>query len=262
MERSEMNMQLNWVTRIKSRICSPLRISLGFVAGGLSIMALSACFNSPAISSGQSTGSPIQTATPLSGDSPSSAERKSSEVVNNQVMIQSIEYFGWWWGDEQFDEKFDLDNPPPKKSYIKLEEWNASQPSAPQPHIIDVVCRIANNSSEAIKISVAATGEFQIESYRVVVTQNSGKSLDEMLDKKPWVNKQPIGKTLSLNLAPGEVKEIKFKGLQIGSLVDLYSNGKNWDFWPWRLRVSISVMSATNMLLAERQSVLNIVPAD
>jgi hypothetical protein len=237
MERSEMNMQLNWVTRIKSRICSPLRISLGFVAGGLSIMALSACFNSPAISSGQSTGSPIQTATPLSGDSPSSAERKSSEVVNNQVMIQSIEYFGWWWGDEQFDEKFDLDNPPPKKSYIKLEEWNASQPSAPQPHIIDVVCRIANNSSEAIKISVAATGEFQIESYRVVVTQKSGKSLDEML-------------------------EIKFKGLQIGSLVDLYSNGKNWDFWPWRLRVSISVMSATNMLLAERQSVLNIVPAD
>src|SRR5438034_334400 len=76
--------------------------------------------------------------TPVSTDNGSTKEPKAS------VVISSIVAYGLWWSDEQFANSFDADNPPPKKTYLRLDKWDASQPDSPHPDHIDVICRLEN----------------------------------------------------------------------------------------------------------------------
>src|ERR1044072_8997651 len=60
----------------------------------------------------------------------------SSKEGSIQARVKSIEFYALWWSNER----------PPKKSYIKLEQWkDSTSPDVPHPDRVDVVCTIENN---------------------------------------------------------------------------------------------------------------------
>lgn len=175
--------------------------------------------------------------------------------------IKSIEFFGWWWSEEQMGANFNADNPPPKNAYIKLEEWNtASDNDSPHPDQIDVVCYIENKANQSTDLIVSAIVDFKVESYKRIDQTDDGG--DKLLKAVPWTEEISLGQIDASNIAPRESRKVEFKDFNLRYVLDKYSGEKNDDLWPWKLRVRISVKTPSGVRVAQGQAVLDLIPAD
>lgn len=178
-------------------------------------------------------------------------------------MISSIAFYGWWWSDQQLENNFDADNPPPKNSYINLDRWDASQPDSPHPDRIDVACRIENRTNRAVNLSLEAIGDFKVASYRFMTEgPSSDKNINESLKSISWTENHSLGQIALGELAPGQVREIKFKDFSVRSVVDKYLKPAAGDLWPWKLRVSIIARTLTGAQAAHARAVIDLIPAN
>lgn len=195
--------------------------------------------------------------------SPTPIENYSLQEAKAAITINTVSFHGWWWSDEQFANNFDADNPPPKASYIKLDQWDASQPDSAHPDRIDVTCRVENRTNQPVALSLVAVADFKVASYRFMTEgPNSDKSIDESLKGIPWTESHGLGRIELGKLAAGEAREIQFKDFFVRSIVDKYLKPAARDLWPWKLRVSIIAKSSEGVHVAHAEATINLLPAD
>jgi hypothetical protein len=161
------------------------------------------------------------------------------------------------------ESNFDADNPPPKKSYLKLDKWDASQPDSPHPDRVDIVCRLQNDTKEPIDISLEAFADFKVGSYEAIA-RGSGteKALDEKLSHIQWSDNQKIGKLVIDRLLPGEAREVRFKDYQLRAVIAKYFKPTAGDLWSWKLRVSIIAKNSEGIRVAYAEETIDLIPGD
>lgn len=236
------------------------KLSMAVLLLALAIVIISGCYTSELSSQSSNTTSSAGQGV---FSSPNPTENRSNQEASGAITIRSITFYGWWWSDDQMANNFDADNPPPKSSYIKLDRWAASQPDSPHPDRIDVTCSIENRTNQTVKLSLVAVADFKVASYRFMTHgPNSDKSIDESLKDIPWKENRSLGEIALGELAPGEVREIKFKDFSVRSVIDKYLRPAAGDLWPWKLRISIVARTSKSEQVGHSEAMIDLIPAD
>lgn len=173
-----------------------------------------------------------------------------------------IEVFGWWWSESQLLNNFDADNPPLKKDYIKLENWNAGGANDyPHPNKVDIICKIKNEKSELMKLQVSGKVDFKIASYKELTNLKSEEEVEAKLQSYQWQNEKVVGKTNSIILQPGESKEIIFKDFDLRKILNTYLDSTD-DRWAWKMRILFFIYNEKGQELSQGIKILDLIPAD
>ena len=206
--------------------------------------------NTPASMSNQST--------PMAANV---TESKPEPESKGEVTIRPINIYGWWWSDQQLENNFDADKPPPKAAYVKLDRWDASQPDSPHPDRIDIICRLENRTKEPIYISLEAFADFKVASYKAIAYgAGTEQAVNEKLKQTQWSDKQEIGVPVSHILLSGEEKDFEFKSFDIRAVIDKFLKPASGDLWPWRLRISITAKNSKGANVAREEEIISLVP--
>jgi hypothetical protein len=199
----------------------------------------------------------VVTSTPLK------LEEQSPKKSKEPVTISLIAIHGWWWSDEQLSRDFDADNPPPKKSYVRLDKWDASQPDSPHPDHIDVSFRLENHTNEPVDLSLEAFADFKVASYQATAQgAGSEKIIDERLEQTQWTNNRKLANVLTTKLQPGEAREAQFKDFNLRAAINPYFEPSAGDLWPWKLRVSFTAQDSKGVRIAYSEAIIDLVPGD
>lgn len=195
--------------------------------------------------------------------SPTPVESNSGQENRAQLTISSMALYGWWWSEEQLENNFDADNPPPKKAYVKLDKWDASQPDSAHPDRIDIICRLENHTKESIDVSLEAFADFKVGSYQAIA-RGSGteEAVDEKLRQIEWSDNQEIGRPVTGTLRPDEARDVKFKDFDLRAVIDKYLKPSAGDRWPWRLRISIIAKNSKRVRVAHGEATIDLIPGD
>ena len=235
-------------------------LSITLLIIGVILLGLSGCrrYNKASATSTATVGSKE-----VAASTPMPVEVKSSMETEASVTIDPVAVYGWWWSDEQLERDFDADNPPPKKSYIRLDRWDASQPDSPHPDSIDLICRLENHTDQPMSLSVEAFADFKVASYESIA-QGSGtqQAVDEKLRQIKWSDNQKVGKLVIDTLPPGEAREARFKDFQLRSVIDKYLRPNAGDLWPWKLRISIIAKNSKGVNIAFAEATIDLIPGD
>ena len=207
---------------------------------------------SNAFESSGSWSSPITT---------NASKNKSAPETETALVIRRIDIYGWWWSDQQLENNFDADKPPPKTAYVKLERWDASQPDSVHPDRIDIICRLENHTKEPIEVFLKGFAEFKVASYKAIAYgAGTEQAVEEKLKHIPWSDKQALGLFSKHKLLPGEGKDIEFKNFNIRAVISKYLKPASADLWPWRLRISMTTKNSKGVSVTKAQTIIRVVP--
>jgi hypothetical protein len=183
----------------------------------------------------------------------------SPEKNDVQAMVKSVELYAWWWSSEQLKVGFDERNPPPKKTYIKLDQWEDTiKPGIPHPERVDVVCQIENKGNTPLNVVVLATGDWIVAPQ----WQYSDKNIDKITDEVAWTEETQIGREVIQNLAPGETREVKIKDFNLGKAIRYYyDDSESNPLWPWKFRVHVYIEKSGGERVSQEQTILPLFPS-
>lgn len=183
----------------------------------------------------------------------------SSQEGSTQAVVKSVEFYTWWWNDEQLKGEFDERNPPPKKAYIKIEQWkDTSNANAPHPDQLDIVCQIENKGDKPTDFVVLVTGDWIVAPQ----SQYSDRDIDKITDEVAWTEETKISREVVHNLAPGERREVKIKDYNLRETLKNYSGARADTLWPWKFRVHVYIEKTDGTRIAQEQAVLSLIPRD
>lgn len=199
-------------------------------------------------------------------NSPITSTPDQSETIskdNTKLVINSIEFYAWWWGEDQLKTGFDEKNPPPKESYTKLERWkDTSDLKVPHPEVFDVVCKIENKGDRPAQdgdLIILTTIDFII-----APTYLYGGDINKILNGVTWgrvVTMDDVKMEIVPYLKSNESAQIKFKDFNLGTIIKQFPDEDNV-LWPWALRVNIHVMNRDMTRVAQGHAILTIFPSD
>lgn len=199
-------------------------------------------------------------------NSSSISARDQSEAPSKdstKPVINSIEFFAWWWDKDQLTSGFNDKNPPPKNAYIKLERWKESSDlKVPHPEVFDVVFQIENKGDRVIQ-----GGDFIVLTtidFIFAPTYLYDGDINKILNGVSWTQEGGMDDVKMVNvpyLKSNESTQIKIKDFDLSKIIkDTHEEGNL--LWPWALRVNIYVLNRGMTRVAQGQAILHIFPSD
>jgi hypothetical protein len=156
-----------------------------------------------------------------------------------------LEFRCLWWSPDEM-EGMDPEDPPPKRTEVRLTQWEYTDPiGVPHPDVVDVVAEVTNEGAEPLT-DATVTGA---ASWREGPINDESRAAWASAADKP---------TRRLSVPGHATRAVRFP-------VDIATRMKGLDkkrAWPWTLRVDVSVTDATGSLLARAHAELPIEPGD
>lgn len=188
-------------------------------------------------------------------------ENKEFSSVNpkTEVINSTIEFYGWWWSDSQFEHGIDIDTP--KEGYLKIESWNAGDGYSPHPDKLDINCSIENKMAKEVRLSFILKVDFKVDSYRNLSRLESEQKVKEKLESISWKNEVNVGRIGLTTIPVNEMRTISFKDFDIGSILQKYFESHN-DDWAWKLRAKLYIYNEKGEQISKKEKIMDLIPGD
>jgi hypothetical protein len=159
------------------------------------------------------------------------------------VTISPVKFYEWQ-RDKQLPASIgkDEDEALPSYSYHQIKDW-ATRDELHSAQI-DIVFRLENHGSQPVDLMTLATGDFNLSPLEQMVTGSEERHLTLLTER------QNIGQQVIHDLAPGEVREVRFTDCNLKMMANKYLRKEYGTLRPWELKVNVDVMTLDNMQTA------------
>lgn len=170
------------------------------------------------------------------------AARRASGNDSLNVTISPVKFYEWQ-RDKQLSASIGKDDEDlPSYSYRQIKDWTASEDV--QSGQIDIVCRLENHGSQPVDLMILATGDFNLSPVEQMGAESAPRQRALLTER------QNIGQQVIHDLAPGEVREVKFANVDLKAMANKYLRKEYGTLRPWELKANVDVMTLDNMQTA------------
>lgn len=189
-------------------------------------------------------------------------ETKVGERKQRQELCKQITFRGKWWSENQLSSlDFNPDNPPEKKAYVQIEQWNASSGlDFPNPDIVDVYCHPNSESNISRLPGIEYSVEARVADYEYIVDSTSEKEIESKFAEVEWT-KVLSGRVDARSKLESD-SEFLVARIEIRDLIKSSTAGKGEQAWPWFLRISLLSLNPDGSTNQRSEAILELIPAD
>ena len=177
------------------------------------------------------------------------------------VIASDLKFYAWWWNRHDIEKGFDADNPPPKNSYIELNEWMYDgEGFAYYPDRFDATFQLANNTTSVERFKVLVLLSSRVDESREIMygEDPKGESLDDILARIPWSDEQKIEER-EIELSPISVDRVSIKNIDIRAVINRYNEKGRW---PWMINIRVIVSDSKGGSLSQCERSMKVIPGD
>jgi hypothetical protein len=168
-----------------------------------------------------------------------------AQMKEMPALTMELSFHCLWWSESQM-EGLNPNAPPPKKTDVKIEKWEYSDPiGVPHPDVVDLVIDLRNAggvAAEKLRVQISAAWLIGPQSNRKRALWKAGETQ----------------KISPVDLAANENTSLRIPVNIAQKMKTLQRNRQ----WPWTLRMQISVFSASGRLVSKSKADLPIFPGD
>ena len=169
------------------------------------------------------------------------------------VSVNSIEFYGWGKEKGRVGNSAKAEEATLPNDYRKLTVWDASDKLAPEQ--IEVRVLLENKGQRPVDLFVLTTGNFHVAPFKKNAVDDEGD-----LKYFSLIDRYDLGQQTIIQFKPGEVREIRYTGINLKSVADKYRLKEYGQLWPFEWRVRVSVETTDNKPVAESDARLRIKP--
>lgn len=224
------------------KMANGIRILLWLYA----LLAIASCSNDVENAQEQSVG--------RAEKSEYSLTTKSKDSVTPLIIVKDVKIFAWWWEESIARAGFDGDHPPPKTRYVEIAKWEygGGDRITTSPHQIDVISRVANNSSDRFEGVVTFKLSLRFEDYERLYSRDPVDGTiefhNDVFDKVPWTDESVI-LDKKLTVAVGQEAKVEVKEYDITKMLNQRRDGN--PICALRVVVQITDLSEENVAFGE-----------
>lgn len=155
-------------------------------------------------------------------------------------------------GDVEPNESF-YDSEFNKPQYLRLDTRGAA--FGPQPDYLDIVYRVENLGRRPVDLMILATGDLSVLPDRRAFDSDKVAMSQTILTER--VN---IGQSIIKQIAPGEIRAVKFSNFNLRAEVLKYSRKEYGALRPTALRVYLDLRTTCGQKIAQDEATLKLLP--